>query len=342
MEASDRVRAFRADRTTTLALISDAFEHLWSEPGARSFILLNIAVAAWTSVIFAVANVNNSLALTAFGFWSVRDILAVTRRVFGFWIVRTARLMKSQYYTFGFGRLEVLLSFTTSVITLLAAVYTLAESIERISPHPEVHAHHLVMWSTAAAVVHLLILHVLDEPLLPRARGVAATLDGSLVLDFGWLSVASLVLLLVSSIALVITPVATIVDTFSAIGIAILLGIAAVPGIESAATVLMQTVPLETAQRIQKCLREMSTFEGVLEFQHQHFWIMHSKELAGSLHVRVRRDANTQAVLAQVSNKLAHIIAPRNLTVQVVKDDWMQSAIPVTPGVFHPSMEYGA
>lgn len=40
--------------------------------------------------------------------------------------------------------LQVLLSFTSSVITLLAAVYTLAESIERISPHPEVHANHLV------------------------------------------------------------------------------------------------------------------------------------------------------------------------------------------------------
>ena len=35
--------------------------------------------------------------------------------------------------------------------------------------------------------------------------------------------------------------------------------------------------------------------------------------MAGSLHVRVRRDANEQAVLAQVTNKLAHLIPPRYL-----------------------------
>jgi hypothetical protein len=119
-----------------------------------------------------------------------------------------------------------------------------------------------------------------------------------------------------------------------------LLGIAAIPGVESAALILMQTVPLETVQRIQNSLREMATFEGILEFQHQHFWIVHEGELAGSLHVRVRRDANSQTVLAQVSNKLAHLIAPRNLTVQVVKDDWMQAAIPVTPG-YHSAPDRG-
>lgn len=214
------------------------------------------------------------------------------------------------------------------------------------------------LWSIAAAIVHLMILRVLDEPILPTARrSTVGVLHGtqSSAVDLGWLSGASLVLLLVSSVALVITPVATIVDTFSAVGIAVrltprrepvtrtitvlhflqaLLGIAAIPGVESAALILMQTVPLETVQRIQKCLREMSTFEGILEFQHQHFWLVHEGELAGSLHVRVRRDANTQAILAQVSNKLAHLILSRNLTVQVVKDDWMQTAIPVTPGGF--------
>eukprot|EP00035_Acanthoeca_spectabilis_P030802 m.11037 g.11037 ORF g.11037 m.11037 type:complete len:350 (-) comp4386_c0_seq1:80-1129(-) len=337
MEATDRARGFRADRTTVLALVTEAFEQVWSEDGARPFLVLNLLAALWASAVFTVAHRTNSLALTAFGFWCIRDILSVTRRVFGFWVIRTTRLQKSQYYTFGFGRLEVLLAFTSSIITLMASVFTLAESIERISPHPEVHANNLALWSIAAAIVHLMILRVLDEPILPTARrSTVGVLHGtqSSAVDLGWLSGASLVLLLVSSVALVITPVATIVDTFSAVGIAALLGIAAIPGVESAALILMQTVPLETVQRIQKCLREMSTFEGILEFQHQHFWLVHEGELAGSLHVRVRRDANTQAILAQVSNKLAHLILSRNLTVQVVKDDWMQTAIPVTPGGF--------
>jgi len=65
-----------------------------------------------------------------------------------------------------------------------------------------------------------------------------------------------------------------------------------------------------------------------LEFHNECFWMTSPMQMAGSLHVRVRRDANEQAVLAQVTNKLAHLIPPRNLTVQVLKDDWIISATP--------------
>jgi hypothetical protein len=34
------------------------------------------------------------------------------------------------------------------------------------------------------------------------------------------------------------------------------------------------------------------------------------------------QDANEQAVLAQVANKLAHIVSPRNLTVRDVGSTW--------------------
>ena len=41
--------------------------------------------------------------------------------------------------------------------------------------------------------------------------------------------------------------------------------------------------------------------------------------------------AREQDVLAQVTNKLAHIIPANNLTVQVIKDDWMGAAHLGTP-----------
>ena len=66
----------------------------------------------------------------------------------------------------------------------------------------------------------------------------------------------------------------------------------------------------------------------MLEFHNEHFWTISPGEIAGSLHVRVRRDADEQAVLAQVANKLAHLVPPRNLTVQIVKDDWIINATP--------------
>jgi len=41
---------------------------------------------------------------------------------------------------------------------------------------------------------------------------------------------------------------------------------------------------------------------------------------AGSVHVRVRRDADEQMVLAHVYNRLANLVSV--LTVQIFKDDW--------------------
>lgn len=43
---------------------------------------------------------------------------------------------------------------------------------------------------------------------------------------------------------------------------------------------------------------------------------------AGSAHVRIRRDANEQLVLAHVTNRLLPLVS--TLTVQIFKDDWMR------------------
>ena len=111
MDSADRARGFRAGRPTSLGAVGDVFDELWREREARPFVVLNIVAVLWASTIFAVAHRTNSLAMLAFGFWCVRDALSVTRHVVRFWVVRSARLRRSQYYTWGFGRLEVLVSY---------------------------------------------------------------------------------------------------------------------------------------------------------------------------------------------------------------------------------------
>ena len=76
------------------------------------------------------------------------------------------------------------------------------------------------------------------------------------------------------------------------------------------------------SDRFDLSLREASTLDGVLEFRDEHFWTLSFGVLAGSLHVRVRRDADEQLVLAHVWNKLAGIV--QILTIHIFKDDWMR------------------
>ena len=46
---------------------------------------------------------------------------------------------------------------------------------------------------------------------------------------------------------------------------------------------------------------------------------------AGSVHVRIRRDADEQMVLAHVFHRLANLVSL--LTVQIFKDDWSRPAV---------------
>ncbi|KAL1226476.1 Zinc transporter 6-A [Trichinella spiralis] len=70
--------------------------------------------------------------------------------------------------------------------------------------------------------------------------------------------------------------------------------------------------------QLEKCLRECGTLDGVLEVTDEHFWQLSFNKMAGSLLVRVRRDADEQLVLARVCAKLHPFVG--DLTVQVVKD----------------------
>ena len=86
--------------------------------------------------------------------------------------------------------------------------------------------------------------------------------------------------------------------------------------------ILFQTMPkaMINAGQIDKCLREAATFDGVLEFRREHFWSQSYDQVVGSLHVRIRRDANEQVVLRHVTQSLSRYVS--DLTVHIFKDDW--------------------
>ncbi|CAL4158928.1 unnamed protein product, partial [Meganyctiphanes norvegica] len=104
--------------------------------------------------------------------------------------------------------------------------------------------------------------------------------------------------------------------------------------------ILLQTTPYSVVGQLDTRLREALTLDGVLEFRNESFWTLgigatapvgkvSGSEgagiiLAGSLHVRVRRNANEQIVLAHVKERLRSLVPL--LTVQVFKDDWTRNA----------------
>jgi Co/Zn/Cd efflux system component len=64
-----------------------------------------------------------------------------------------------------------------------------------------------------------------------------------------------------------------------------------------------------------RCISEASTVDGVLELKNAHFWQLDFNSIAGTVDVRVRRDADDQMVLSLVTEKLCSVI--NVLTIQV-------------------------
>ena len=113
-----------------------------------------------------------------------------------------------------------------------------------------------------------------------------------------------------------------LVDTYAAFIMAIVAISTMMPFTLYTGKILLQTTPSHLITQLDKSLREASTLDGVLEFRDEHFWTLSFGVLVGSLHVRIRRDADEQLVLAHVWNKLAGLV--QVLTIHIFKDDWMR------------------
>jgi zinc transporter 6 len=89
--------------------------------------------------------------------------------------------------------------------------------------------------------------------------------------------------------------------------------------------ILLQTSPTHVLPQLDKSLREAGTLDGVLEIADDRFWQVSFTKMAGSVVVRVRRDADEQLVLAHVADRLFPIVP--ELTVQVNKDTSWRPAL---------------
>ncbi|XP_037829373.1 zinc transporter 6 isoform X3 [Kryptolebias marmoratus] len=248
----------------------------------------------------------------------------------------------SQVYSFGFERLEVLAVFASTVLIQLGALFILKESVERFMEQPEVHTGRLLVGTYVALFFNLLtLLSVRNKPFAYVSEAASSSWLQEHVADLtrslcGIVPGLSSVLLprmnpfvlinLAGALSLSITYMLieinnyNAVDTASAVAIALMTFGTMYPMSVYSGKVLLQTTPSHVIGQLDKLLREVSTLDGVLEVRNEHFWTVGFGSLAGSAHVRIRRDANEQLVLAHVTNRLLPLVS--TLTVQIFKDDW--------------------
>jgi len=222
-------------------------------------------------------------------------------------------------YSYGFDRFEILSGFTNAIFLLFVCLWILFESVEKLFEPTEIHSNQaeaVVFVAFLGFAVNILGVIFFHEYKQTRAESryenlygitVGIIMDGSAQLSvivstwltrWGWL----------------------FADPFVAFCIALWIGYNVVPICTRTGNVLLQTTPTSIKDQLDKARREVQTLEGVLECSNEHFWTQAPGVFVGSLVVRVRSDANEQAVLSKTRSLLSPWVS--HLTIQVEKDDW--------------------
>ncbi|XP_009329363.1 PREDICTED: zinc transporter 6 [Pygoscelis adeliae] len=299
----------------------------------------------------------NSIALTAYTYLTIFDLFSLVTCLISYWV-----MMKkpSPVYSFGFERFEVLAVFASTVLAQLGALFILKESAERFLEQPEIHTGRLLVGTFVALFFNLFTMlsirnkpfayvseaastSWLQEHVADLSRSICGIIPGlsSIFLPrmnpFVLIDIAGALALCITYMLIEINNYFA-VDTASAIAIALMTFGTMYPMSVYSGKVLLQTTPPHVIGQLDKLLREVSTLDGVLEVRNEHFWTLGFGTLAGSVHVRIRRDANEQMVLAHVTNRLYTLVS--TLTVQIFKDDWIRptlSSVPIANNILNLS-----
>uniref|UniRef100_A0A667FXW8 Solute carrier family 30 member 6 n=1 Tax=Lynx canadensis TaxID=61383 RepID=A0A667FXW8_LYNCA len=250
----------------------------------------------------------NSIALTAYTYLTIFDLFSLITCLISYWVMMRK---PSPVYSFGFERLEVLAVFASTVLAQLGALFILKEMY--------------ICFYMSLSFTSWLQEHVAD-----LSRSLCGIIPGlsSIFLPrmnpFVLIDLAGAFALCITYMLIEINNYFA-VDTASAIAIALMTFGTMYPMSVYSGKVLLQTTPPHVIGQLDKLIREVSTLDGVLEVRNEHFWTLGFGSLAGSVHVRIRRDANEQMVLAHVTNRLYTLVS--TLTVQIFKDDWIRPAL---------------
>lgn len=284
----------------------------------------------------------NSMALTAFSFLLIFDILSLLTCLLSAWVQRQE---PSDVYSFGYERFEVLAVFSCTMLAQLGSFFIIKESVECLLFPPEVHTGRLLVGTVFGLMCHLSVIyavrnrafnHVIDasssswlqEHVTDMSESLCAVVPGISKLLLPRINPFSLIgfscaLALLITHFLIDTQQYYIADPWAAIAIAFMTFGTMFPMSAYTGKILLQTTPSHVLGQLDKVLREASTLDGVLEFRHEHFWTLSFGTLAGCVQVRVRRDADEQLVLAHVYNRLSNLVS--RLSIQIFKDDWSRA-----------------
>lgn len=269
-------------------------------------IALNLGI---TVIEFAGAAVSRSLALFSDGLHNLSDVMAI---IISYAAVRWSKRPRSERYTYGYKRAEILAALFNAATLILICFYLILTSIGRLF-HPEPISGAIMLTVAIAG----LIANVAGAALLRKASTTNLNIRSAyfhLCSD----AAASLAVIL-GALGILLFHIAWL-DAALTLAIAIYLVIQNWSIIAESSEVIMMASP--RGIDLQRVVQRLTTLPRVVDLHHIHVWRLNDCETHLEAHVRVQDMtlSETIGLQAQIKEELARY-AIRHVTLQFESTD---------------------
>jgi cobalt-zinc-cadmium efflux system protein len=210
--------------------------------------------------------------------------------------------------TYGFDRLKILVAYTNGLTVFAIALWIVAEAVRRFSAPEVVLGGPMLVIAALGLVVNIVVFLVLHggerESLNLRGAilhvvgdllgSVAAIVAAGIILASGWMPADPLLSCLV----------------------AVLLLWSAWKLVREAGMILLEGAPADIDRnRVAADLARNAV--GVLDIHHMHLWTLDGQQKLATLHARLAEDADAEASIAAIKERLSKAYGIRHATVEV-------------------------
>ena len=271
----------------------------------RPLLIAFLLTASFVAVEFAAAVISGSLALLSDAGHMLSDTGGLGMSLAAISLATAGSA--AAHRTFGWYRLEILASLANTVLLFGVAGYVMYEAIQRLQEPPEVSTTPMIVVAIVGLLINLVCFRLLQAGAKESLNLRGAYLE--VVAD----AVGSIGVLIGAGIIALTSWYW--VDSVIAIGIGLfILPRAFALGRESL-RILIESAPSHI--EVDHLTRDLTQVDGVVEVHDLHVWTITSGMDAISVHLQVRPDSDTHAVLDQARDLLRDDHHITHATVQI-------------------------
>ncbi|VDK80617.1 unnamed protein product [Litomosoides sigmodontis] len=327
-----------------MLIIKETLAEILTNTDSRRIFWFLCANLSFCGIEFLYGFWTNSLGLISDGFHMLFDCSAL---VMGLVASVMSRWSSSKYYSYGYGRVEVLSGFINALFLIVIAFFIFLEALERLYDPPDVSIDKLLVVAVAGLIINVFGMFTFHDATHAHSHdGCHSHSDVSHSHSHSHshgetnANMQGVFLhVLADTLGSVFVIISTLmiqyfgwkwVDPLCSLILSMLILGSVIPLLKQSMATLMQNMPPQTEEEFENILHEILNIEGVVSYSNVHLWQLKSVFNVASLHVQVNDDANDQIVRLKVLKNLKSINIAQ-ASVQIEKESFFHQISVLCP-----------